>query len=263
MGIHFMVVVGFPLVYSSFQRYRISSIVQYYWVLCVTAELYFLWWNFWQVVLEGKKGRNFIIHAAMMFRCELCVAAFMVVVCATMGRANNFQLLVITIIGTGLYTLIEDYFVSTMFLRVSDFGGSIIVHTFGSLYGVGCAIVLNKKNVSYSRALLPTSFSQQFPSLLGTLILFTFWQAFNSGAVEIFSDTHKAHVNTYFGLIGSVLASYAISVFLNGEGKFSLIHIFYSTISGGVIMGANTPPSPSSTSPQSLRELPSETSQSH
>ena len=240
MNMHFMLVVGFPLVYSSFQRYRISSIVQYYWVLCVTVELYFLWWVFWKAVLEGAPAKNFVIDPYVLFKGELCAAALMITVCATMGRANNLQLLIITMIGTGLYTLIEDYFTSSMFLRVSDIGGAITVHTFGSLYGVFCALALTKKNVSYSRAALPSSFLHQFPSLLGTLILFAYWPAFNTGASETYSDSQKGHVNTYFAQIGSVLASYAVSILINGEGKFNLIHIFYSTISGGVIMGCNS-----------------------
>ena len=61
---------------------------------------------------------------------------------AVLGKTSRFQLVVIAIVETVFYGVNEMLLVH--YLKVTDIGGSMIIHMFGAYFGLAVAIALRK-----------------------------------------------------------------------------------------------------------------------
>lgn len=240
--LHILVFVGFALLLTSYHRFRISSMVQCFWVCALSVQMYFLWRSFWYERFE-KEGvfynKHFFIDPAILIRSDLCALAMLISTTATAGKANDIQVLVLVILGVGFYSLNETVCLSKVSANAIDIGGSMIVHTFGAFYGLGASMMLRYNNISFSKPSAPTSFQHQIVTLIGTLFIWCFWPSYNCALVASETDTFRAILNTYFALISSVVFSFATSKLIIGGGKFSMYHVFHASLSGGVVMAAS------------------------
>jgi ammonium transporter Rh len=107
-------------------------------------------------------------------------------------------------------------------------GGSIVIHSFGAYFGLAVAwclkpldtLALDKDSATATSDLF--SFlgiamdynvkqkSNLLTFLLGTLVLWVFWPSFNSLGDKGLARS-RSQANTYLSLIGSTLATFAIS----------------------------------------------------
>jgi ammonium transporter Rh len=71
-------------------------------------------------------------------------------------------------------------------------------------------------------------------SLIGTLFLFCFWPSFNAATTNSGDARLRSIVNTYLSIASSVLLTYVCSCLFSKEKKFTLNHIQYATLAGGV-----------------------------
>lgn len=78
------------------------------------------------------------------------------------------------------------------------------------------------------------SYHSNLFSLIGTLFLFCYWPSFNAARTESDDGRLRSIVNTYISIASSVLLTYICSCLLSKEKRFSLNHIQYATLAGGV-----------------------------
>ena len=67
---------------------------------------------------------------------------------AVIGKASRLQLFVMTIVECIIFALNEN--VINEFLRISDAGGTIVLHVFGAYFGLAVSLVLkNNKDLKH------------------------------------------------------------------------------------------------------------------
>jgi ammonium transporter Rh len=230
--IHIMIYVGFGFLLTFVHRYRLSALSMCFWVASLSIQYYFLFNALWDGVFKHW-DRIYVLPDKLILG-EVSAGATLVALCAIVGKTNNLQYLVITIVGAFLYTLNEAIVILVLGCR--DVGGSMIIHAFGAFYGIGITWMLdykfskNNKNLRSSQ----TSFTT---SMIGTLFLWCFWPSFNAALASTQVEVYMAVLNSYFSIIGSCLGAYCISVLMH-KGKINMDQILNATLAGGVVMGA-------------------------
>jgi ammonium transporter Rh len=114
-----------------------------------------------------------------------------------------------------------------------DTGGSIIIHAFGALFGVGVVVAITHK--SEPAVPIESDFTSDRFSMLGSMVLWVFWPGFCAALVAPGLVPFTA-VNVVLALCGSTLATYFASVGL--RHKISISDIANASLAGGVAIGA-------------------------
>ena len=117
--------------------------------------------------------------------------------------------------------------------KVVDTGGSIVIHAFGAIFGLGVAASMTTPKES--QVPLECDDTSDRYSLLGSMVLWVFWPSFCSALVAP-ADVPRTAVNVILALCGSTLATYFASVRL--RGKISAADIANATLAGGVAIGS-------------------------
>jgi ammonium transporter Rh len=114
-----------------------------------------------------------------------------------------------------------------------DTGGSIVIHAFGAIFGVGVVLAItNKKETAVQ---IESDFTSDRFSMLGSMILWVFWPSFCAALVAPENVPYTA-VNVVIALCGSTLATYIATVAL--RRKISISDIANASLAGGVAIGA-------------------------
>jgi ammonium transporter Rh len=79
--------------------------------------------------------------------------------------------------------------------------------------------------------------------MVGTLFMFLHWPSFNAALSAIYNggggsgapNEFLSIVNTQLSLMGSVIATFAVSA-LTGRGRLNMLHVQNSSLAGGVAM---------------------------
>ncbi|KAG5191009.1 ammonium transporter family-domain-containing protein [Tribonema minus] len=148
-----------------------------------------------------------------------------------------------------------------------DMGGTIVIHAFGAYYGLAASAALSRRQRGYGvehprncSSYVSDIFSMVTPASqkparmvgdsapwIGTLFLWINWPSFNGALASIIppgeeenaavvSAQFLAICNTLLSLLGSTLATFALSAFL--DGKLGAVAVQNATLAGGVAMGA-------------------------
>jgi ammonium transporter Rh len=230
--VHIMIYVGFGFLLTFVHRYRLSALSMCFWVAALTVQYYFLFNGLWDGVF--KHWENIYVLPDKLILGEVSAGATLIALCAIIGKTNNLQYLVITIVGVFLYTLNEAIVIIVLGCR--DVGGSMIIHAFGAFYGIGITWMLDYKFSKNNKNLSSTQ-SSFTSAMIGTLFLWCFWPSFNAALASTQVEVFMAVLNTYFAIIGSCIGAYCISAFLH-KGKINMDQILNATLAGGVVMGA-------------------------
>ena len=230
--IHVMIYIGFGFLLTFIHRHRLSSLTMCFWVAALAIQYYFLFAAMWKNVFGPYE--DIIITPERLILGEVSGAAALIALSAIIGKTNNLQFLVITIFSALLFTLNEE--ICIFVLGGRDVGGGMIIHAFGAFYGLGLTIFINYKksrnNINFS-----ARHSSLTTAMIGTLFLWCFWPSFNAALATTPSEVFLAVINTYFSIIGSVIAAYFTTLLIDG-GKFAMDPILNATLAGGVVMGA-------------------------
>lgn len=230
--IHVMVFVGMAFLFVFLKRFKLSALTQAFWVAALSVQYYFLWRALWEGAWLGYG--DFYTWTPLLIKGEYCAFAMLIALGAILGKANNFQILLIMIVGIMLFPLNEQILFTH--LDVSDIGGSMYIFAFGGFFGLGATWALNyansRNNINYT-----TNINSNTLAMIGTLFLWVFWPSFNSASAANDLAANVAIVNTYFCLIGSVMGAYFLTTIIH-KGKFHMEHILNATLVGGVLMGA-------------------------
>ncbi|NOY50400.1 MAG: ammonium transporter [Chlorobi bacterium] len=167
---------------------------------------------------------------------EFGAASLLIAAGALLGRIKMHQYILLGILFIPFYILnelvvVEDYFqfVGT----VADTGGSIVIHSFGAIFGISAAISLTSR-AQMEEPIESDATSDRF-SLLGSMVLWVFWPSFCAALVPV-ELVPASVVNVFIALSGSTIATYIASVSI--RGKISAADIANAALAGGVAIGA-------------------------
>lgn len=116
---------------------------------------------------------------------------------------------------------------------VVDTGGSIVIHAFGAIFGLGVAITMTTKQ-EFEKVIEADATSDRY-SMLGSMVLWIFWPSFCAAIVPAEEVPHTV-VNVILALCGSTLITYITSVSL--RKKINIADIANAALAGGVAIGS-------------------------
>lgn len=156
---------------------------------------------------------------------------------AVLGKTSPVQLLVMALLEVPFFAITE--WAVLKYLKITDAGGSILIHLFACYFGLGVTFVLYRPALNNGHPKEVTSYQSDILSVLGTLFLWVFWPSFNSALTFKGDDQHRAILHTFIGLSASTLTAFALSAMLNKRGKITMADVQNVTLAGGVTVGAS------------------------
>jgi ammonium transporter Rh len=227
-----MLLVGFGFLMVFLRRYGRSALTATFLLVSVSVPLYML------IDSSGLFGGANNVEVDRFLLAEFAGASLLICAGACMGRLKMYQYIVLAALFVPLYMLNEWVLAKHGFGLIAsgafvDTGGSIIIHAFGAIFGVGVVLAItNKKETAVP---IESDFTSDRFSMLGSMILWVFWPSFCAALVAPEQVPFTA-VNVVIALSGSTLATYFISLAL--RRKISISDIANASLAGGVAIGA-------------------------
>jgi ammonium transporter Rh len=226
-----MLLVGFGFLMVFVKRYGRSAITATYLLVSVALPLYYL---------NDSLGIFGSADSTMdkLILAEFGAASLLICAGAVLGRLKMHQYLLLGILFVPCYALNEWLLMSGGLALIAkgsflDTGGSIVIHAFGALFGIGVAFSMTSRK-EYATPIESDETSDRF-SLLGSMVLWVFWPSFCAALVAP-EEIPKTIVNVIFALCGSTIATYISSLKL--RGKISICDIANAALAGGVAIGS-------------------------
>jgi ammonium transporter Rh len=235
--IHVMIFIGFGYLMSFLRKYGYSAVGLTFLLGAFVMQWHILNEGFWQRVFEGAFTTYIEIDISHFMRSDFCAGAVLISFGALLGKASPTQMLFIMILEVVFYNINEQI---GHLLKISDVGGTYVIHMFGAYFGLGCSWVLSPKSAR-GRSDNAAVYHSDLFALIGTIFLWMYWPSFNAGPQAgsgSASGAHRAVINTLLGLSGSCLSAFAWTKYYRVEQKFSMVDIQNASIAGGVALGA-------------------------
>jgi ammonium transporter Rh len=225
-----MLLVGFGFLMVFVKKYGRSALTATYLLVSISIPLYFLKGNFY-----GIGSTEGLIDKLIL--AEFAAASLLICAGAVLGRLKMGQYILLGILFVPFYAL-NEWIVLNGGLglisgKVVDTGGSIVIHAFGAIFGLGVAASMTTLK-EYETPIECDDTSDRY-SLLGSMVLWVFWPSFCAALVAP-ADVPRTAVNVILALCGSTIATYFASVKL--RGKISAADIANATLAGGVAIGS-------------------------
>jgi ammonium transporter Rh len=225
-----MLLVGFGFLMVFVKKYGRSALTATYLLVSVAIPLYFMKESF-----HGAGGSEAIIDK--MILAEFAAASLLICAGAVLGRLKMGQYILLGILFTPFYAL-NEWIVLNGGLglingKVADTGGSIVIHAFGAIFGLGVVASMTTA-AEYETPIECDDTSDRY-SLLGSMVLWVFWPSFCAALVAP-ADVPRTAVSVILALCGSTLATYFASVKL--RGKIAAADIANAALAGGVAIGS-------------------------
>jgi ammonium transporter Rh len=226
-----MLLVGFGFLMVFVRKYGRSALTATYLLVSVAIPLYFLKGSF-GVADSSSSVIDTLILA------EFAAASLLICAGAVLGRLKMHQYVLLGLLFVPFYALNEWIVLGgglgLITGRVVDTGGSIVIHAFGAIFGLGVAASMTTRK-EYEAPVESDETSDRY-SLLGSMVLWVFWPSFCAALVAP-ADVPKTAVNVILALCGSTLATYLASMKL--RGKISAADIANAALAGGVAIGSS------------------------
>jgi ammonium transporter Rh len=226
-----MLLVGFGFLMVFVRKYGRSAITATYLLVSISIPLYFL---------KDSLGILGYVESDIdrLILAEFGAASLLICAGAVLGRLRMHQYLLLGLLFVPCYAFNEWLLLSGGLGLISegsfvDAGGSIVIHAFGALFGIGVAFSMTTPE-EYETPIETDDTSDRF-SLLGSMILWVFWPSFCAALVAP-EDIPMTIVNVIIALCGSTLATYIASLKL--RGKISVADIANAALAGGVAIGS-------------------------
>ena len=227
-----MLLVGFGFLMVFVKRYGRSALTATYLLVAASVPLYFAMQG------AGWFGHREPLDIDRLLLAEFAAASLLICAGAVLGRVRMWQYLVLAALFVPCYML-DEWILLKGGLGllpaggVVDTGGSIVIHAFGALFGLGAIIPLTARK-DFAAPVESDATSDRY-SLLGSMVLWVFWPSFCAALVAPQDVPHTA-INVIFALCGSTLATYVVTVML--RRRISPADIANATLAGGVAIGA-------------------------
>jgi ammonium transporter Rh len=227
-----MLLVGFGFLMVFLRRYGRSALTATFLLVAAAVPLYMLFdsWNFF--------GNATKIEIDSFILAEFGAASLLICAGACLGRLKMYQYIILAVLFIPFYMLNEWIILENGLGIIGnglfvDTGGSIIIHAFGAIFGVGVVMAITNRNES--AVPIESDFTSDRFSMLGSMILWVFWPSFCAALVAPENVPFTA-VNVVIALCGSTLATYLATVAL--RRKISISDIANASLAGGVAIGA-------------------------
>lgn len=227
-----MLLVGFGFLMVFVKKYGRSALTATFLLVSVSLPLYFL------MNSRGLFGAPEAVEIDRLLLAEFAAASLLICAGAVLGRLKMAQYMILGIVFIPLYMCNEWLILKNGLGLISagdfvDTGGSIVIHAFGAMFGLGVMITMTTKK-EFGAPIESDATSDRF-SLLGSMVLWVFWPSFCSALVAP-GDVPATAINVIFALCGSTLATYFTSVGL--RKKLSAADIANAALAGGVAIGS-------------------------
>lgn len=230
--VHVMMLVGFGFLMTFLKRHGFGS-VGFNFLLTTYIIQWSLLVNGWFESI-GEDQSTIGLSLTSFLHADFAVAAILISFGAVLGVASPVQLLVMGTIEVVFYNL--SIYLTGQF-KLTDVGGSIVIHAFGAYFGLAAALVMGRVSPYKSEKEGSVYHSDLF-AVIGTVFLWLFWPSFNAGPAAG-NERHRAVINTIMSLSSCTTVTFAMSALVNKNNKFDMVHIQNAAIAGGVAMGAS------------------------
>ncbi len=226
-----MLLVGFGFLMVFVRKYGRSALTATFLLVSISIPVYiFIAGTGW----FGDKGSEI----DTLILSEFAAASLLITAGAVLGRLKMNQYLLLGLLFVPAYMFNEWITLDNGLGLIKegsfiDTGGSIVIHSFGALFGLGVALSMTTKN-EYG-AEIETDYTSDRFSLLGSMILWIFWPSF-CAALVIPSEVVHTAVNVVLALSGATLITYFFTVML--RGKIEAADIANASLAGGVAIGS-------------------------
>ena len=226
-----MLLLGFGFLMVFVRKYGRSALTATFLLVSVAIPVY-LWIKSYHSMFESKPEIESFILA------EFAAASLLITAGAVLGRLKMLQYIILGILFVPFYIFNEWILMSNGLGLIpkggfADTGGSIMIHAFGAIFGLGVAITMTTKQEFIEP--IETDTNSEKYSMIGSMVLWIFWPSFCAALVPIQAMPHTV-VNVVLALCGSTLATYITSKGL--RGKISMGDIANAALAGGVAIGA-------------------------
>ena len=226
-----MLLVGFGFLMVFVKKYGRSAVTATYLLVSVAIPLYIFKDSLGILGSAGSEIDSLILA-------EFAAASLLICAGAPLGRLKMGQYMLLGLLFVPSYALNEWILLDNGFGLISpgafvDTGGSIVIHAFGAIFGLGLVMTMTTKN-EMDLPIESDSTSDRF-SLLGSMILWLFWPSFCAALVAPELVPHTA-INVILALSGATIATYFASISL--RGKISAADIANAALAGGVAIGS-------------------------
>ncbi len=223
-----MLLVGFGFLMVFVRKYGRSALTATFLLVSVAIPLYLVIDN------AGIFGDKVDVEVDGFVLAEFAAASLLICAGAVLGRLKMFQYIVLALLFIPLYMLNEWLIIEGKVISsFADTGGSIVIHAFGALFGLGVVMTMTTKRESEIE--IESDFTSDRFSMLGSMVLWVFWPSFCAALVAPDLVPFTA-VNVVMALCGSTLATYLMSVVL--RRKIAIADIANAALAGGVAIGA-------------------------
>ncbi|MGD0785665.1 MAG: ammonium transporter [Sedimentisphaerales bacterium] len=227
-----MLLVGFGFLMVFVKKYGRSAVTATYLLVSVAIPVYFM------LSSLGIFGAAKTVDIEKLILAEFAAASLLICAGAVLGRLKMGQYIVLGVFFTLCYMLNEWIVLGGGFGLLAggfvDTGGSIVIHAFGAIFGLGIIIAMTTKK-ELDEPIESDAVSDRF-SMIGSMVLWLFWPSFCAALVEPAQIPHTA-VNVVLALCGATIATYFASIIFRG-GKISIADMANATLAGGVAIGS-------------------------
>ncbi len=226
-----MLLAGFGFLMVFVKKYGRSAVTATYLLVSVAIPLYILKDSLGILGHSGSEIDSLILA-------EFAAASLLICAGAPLGRLKMGQYILLGLLFIPCYALNEWIILDEGFGLIAsgafvDTGGSIVIHAFGAIFGLGVIMTMTTKK-EMDEPIESDDTSDRF-SLLGSMILWLFWPSFCAALVAPELVPHTA-INVILALSGATLATYFATVGL--RGKISAADIANAALAGGVAIGS-------------------------
>ncbi len=225
-----MLLVGFGFLMVFVRKYGRSALTATFLLVSISIPAYLL------INKSGMGANENEIRRLILG--EFCAASLLIAAGAVLGRLKMHQYLLLGLLFVPCYML-NEWIVLEGGLNlvrpggVVDTGGSIVIHAFGAIFGLGVALTMTTKQ-EFEKTIESDSVSDRY-SMLGSMILWVFWPSFCAALVTP-EQMPVTVVNVILALCASTIATYILSISL--RKMISIADIANAALAGGVAIGS-------------------------
>lgn len=235
--VHVMIFIGFGFLMTFLKKFWFSSLGLNFWIGALGIQYSILTDGFFDRLLENEWHQKIQIKTESLIFGDFAAASLLISFGALLGKVNFNQITLLSLLQLVFYSLNQS--IAMKHLKITDIGGSMIIHTFGAFFGLTTSKILtNYKTLNKSLDVQGSNYTSDLFSMIGTIYLFMYWPSFNGALAIDAAARERCVANTILSICNSCLFAFIFSRIVNPEEKFDMIHIQNSTLAGGVAIGA-------------------------
>ena len=167
-----MIFIGFGFLMTFIKFHSWSAVGFNLLIATWSIQISILFISFWAGAFHGFEQIELTVES--LIKGDFAAGAVLIAFGAVLGKVNVIMLFIMAISQLFFYTLNEEIGVGVF--HASDAGGSMYVHTFGALFGVGCAWMYRPKGY---KEVPNSSYYNMLFSTIGSIFLWMYWPSFN------------------------------------------------------------------------------------